>query len=76
MKIENSHDTEYIEKGVLHVPSKPYGIEDTEVLILYTPGMPVSEVSESFLSWAGMYESEERLYGFAIYNPVHGYAFR
>ena len=76
LKIENSHDTEYIEKGVLHVPSKPYGIEDTEVLILYTPGMPVSEVSESFLSWAGMYESEERLYGFAIYNPVHGYAFR
>ena len=76
LTIEGTHTQEYIDEGIRHIPSKPYGIEDTDSLILYTPGMPVSELSDDFLSWASMYEAETYLYGFAVYNPVHGYAFR
>ncbi len=69
-------DHEYIENGVRHIPSPPYGLEQTNYLILYTPGMPVSELSEDFLSWAPMYEDSIHMYGYAIFNEEKGYAFR
>lgn len=70
--LENEVGTEWIEDGVLHIASDPYGLTDGENFILYTPAAPLSALSEEFLSWwPGRYDMDktyETLSSYGIHN--------
>lgn len=62
---------EWIEDGVLHIASEPYGLEDSTEFLLYLPETPVAELSETFLSWwPGRWDDpkHETLDSYAICN--------
>lgn len=47
----NEVDTEEIVDGVRYVYSTAQGLTDTDKLYIYLPGKPLSELSETFISW-------------------------
>lgn len=52
---EGEEGTEYMgEDGVLYITATPYGMEGAEELLIYRPGMPVSELPEDFCGWTGL----------------------
>ncbi len=71
---------EYIEDGVLVIPSEPYGLENAGECRLYLPGMPTKDLPPEFLDWVrwdgmtgtlpfyGIYSIEDKT-GFAGYLP-------
>lgn len=69
---------EWIEDGVRYVVSMPYGFEDSEYFVLYTPEMPVDGVNEDFLFWWPLRFSEnppETLQCYGIHNIETGAGF-
>lgn len=66
--------------GVRYVYSEPYGLEDAEELLLYSPQTPAEGISEDFLNWLRMpwsWEPDEAgaLGCWGIYNVSQGYGF-
>lgn len=64
--------------GGKYVAGTAYGLTDTEKFYLYLPGKPLSELPESFLSWAGLMGSapEDRLLPFyGLYNVDQEFGF-
>lgn len=45
---------EYIEDGMKYIYSDAYGLEGGKEFLIYTPGKPLSELPETFLSWVRM----------------------
>lgn len=75
---ENGTDETWIEDDILWVASGPYGLEDGKEFLFYTPGAPMKELPEEFLSWwqyARGSEYPETLSGYGIYNKKMGYGF-
>ena len=71
-------DREWIEDGILHIASIPYGIEGGEEFIFYTPDTPISELDEGLLMWwPGRFEEvkSDTLSYYAIYNVKEQQAF-
>lgn len=69
---------EWYEDGVRYVPSDPYGLEEGESYIFYTPDTSTDGLSEEFLSWwPGRYEetTPETLSYYGILNEEMGYGF-
>ena len=62
--------------GVRWISSVPYGLENTEEVLFYLPGKPVSELPEEYVSWC-RYElfEEETLPFYGLYNQADGYGF-
>ncbi len=59
---EKEEGEEWIEDDVLYIAARPYGLEDGEEFLLYTPGVPLEEIPEEFLSWwmgRGSYQEDE-----------------
>lgn len=63
---------ETIEDGIRYITTDaPYGLENTDALLLYLPGAPVSELPEGYLSWAHlslMDEPVDALPFYGLYN--------
>ena len=59
---EKEEGEEWIEDDVLYIAARPYGLEDGEEFLFYTPGVPLEEIPEEFLSWwmgRGSYQEDE-----------------
>ena len=66
--------------GVRYVYSEPYGLEDAEELLLYSPRTPAADLPEDFLNWIrgpyGWSPTEEGTLGiWGIYSVSQGYGF-
>lgn len=77
--------TEEIKDGILYVYSDVYGLNGTEELLVYLPGMPQEELPEEYKNWVnyyltyegdgktlsfvGLYNEKEQL-GFSSYDLV------
>ena len=74
MEEEPGHET--IEDGIRIISAEPYGLADTEEVLFYLPGKPVSELPEEYVSWC-RYElfEEETLPFYGLYNWADGYGF-
>lgn len=60
------------EEGVRYVPSEPYGLTDTQELLLYLPGTPLDHLPQGFMDWmhSALYGYEgTTLPFFGLYNP-------
>ena len=59
---EKEEGEEWIEDDMLYIAARPYGLEDGEEFLFYTPGVPLEEIPEEFLSWwmgRGSYQEDE-----------------
>lgn len=50
MKVTSSNE-EYIEDDVRYVPAEPYALTGAEVVEIYLPGKPISEIDEEVQNW-------------------------
>ena len=81
---------EEIEDEIRYIYSTPYGLENTEELIVYLPGVPLAQIEDGYMDWIGhthfnqyvgtnfdWYEDYPEKLPFAgIYNPADdGYGF-
>lgn len=69
---------EWIEDGIRYIAGTPYGLEDTDELLLYLPGMPIGSLPEGFLPWSHLWdlgEDPETLPYYALYNAQGEYGF-
>ena len=76
--VTNDQDKVFYDESVQYIPSDPYGLENTNELILYAPGMPVSEMPEDCRSWLIYYEKENNVLAdgdYVLYNAQEGDAF-
>lgn len=79
---EKEEGEEWIEDDVLYIAARPYGLEDGEEFLLYTPGVPLEEIPEEFLSWwmgRGSYQedagSRQTLPCYGLFNIAAGEGF-
>lgn len=79
---EKEEGEEWIEDDVLYIAARPYGLEDGEEFLLYTPGVPLEEIPEEFLSWwmgRGSYQedggSRQTLPCYGLFNIAAGKGF-
>ena len=81
MELEHPADgTEEYADGVRYVYSEPYGLENAEELLVYSPLTPAESLPEDFLIWLrmpwGWEPEEDRTLGcWGIYNVSQGYGF-
>lgn len=72
---------EWIEDGVRYVSSEAYGLNGGTEFFLYTPEAPISDLSQSFLTWfSGPYDrsalaEDSSLGHYGLYNKSMGYGF-
>ena len=50
---EKEAGTEEVIDGIQYYYTAPYGLEDTEELLLYLPGAPLAELTQEFRGWVG-----------------------
>ncbi len=77
-RVTNDQDKVFYEEGVEYIPANPYGMDNTDELILYVPGMPISEMPEDCRSWLIYYEKENSALAdgdYVLYNAQEGDAF-
>ena len=79
---EKEEGEEWIEDDVLYIAARPYGLEDGEEFLFYTPGVPLEEIPEEFLSWwmgRGSYQedagSRQTLPCYGLFNIATGEGF-
>jgi len=69
---------DYIKDDIKYVVSEPYGLENSQDFILYSPDTPMDVLPDDCVSWlyGAMGEvPNDRLGCYVIYNPAEGYAF-
>ena len=72
IQYENEPETSEIRDGVLYLYHTAYGLTETEELVLYLPGTPISELPEDYIPWAGLYGHEGTEFPhYGLYNPGH-----
>lgn len=55
LKTEGTPGAVYFEDGIKHIYAAPYGLENADELIIYAPGIALSELPEECLSWLTAY---------------------
>ena len=79
IETEKADGKEWISDGVKYIACEPYGLEDTDSLVLYLEGRDTSDLKDDFLSWVyalGMYEEgDTNLEVSCLMNPVYQYGF-
>jgi len=72
INLEKEVGTEEIIDGVKYIYSEPYGINDAEEILIYTPEAPVKELPEGFRYWVGLRNlddlKDEHLGYYGLYN--------
>ena len=69
---------DHIKDGVRYIASEPYGFENSQSFVLYSPDTPMNALSDDCLMWLQGSRSElpiDRLGCYVLYNPVEGFAF-
>ncbi len=76
---EQEAGTREIKDGILYIYDMPYGLENTDELLVYMPGAPLAELPDEFRSWVGYYDlsyqEETQLPFYALYNETEQYGF-
>ncbi|MCR1909419.1 DUF1311 domain-containing protein [Flavonifractor plautii] len=73
---EKEAGTEEVIDGIQYYYTAPYGLEDTEELLLYLPGAPLAELTQEFRGWVGYYENtRDKLPFYALNNEAHQQGF-
>ena len=76
---EQEAGSEEILDGRRYCYSDAYGLENTENILIYLPGAPLTELSEEFRIWIGYYNIEEsgdkELPFYALNNEAQQYGF-
>ena len=76
---EQEAGSEEILDGRRYCYSDAYGLENTENILIYLPGAPLTELSEEFRIWIGYYDIEEsgdkELPFYALNNEAQQYGF-
>lgn len=69
---ENEPNTEEIKDNALYKYTEAYGLEDTEEILIYLPGVPSTELPEEFVQWIGYDKINEdgELSVYGLYNVV------
>ena len=67
---EKDGSDQFIEDETLYIMTSPYGLSLNDEIEIYTPGKPVSDLTEGFMSWMvfKMPEDAKELPEIAIYN--------
>jgi hypothetical protein len=75
--LENEPDTQEIIDEMLYIYTEAVGIGEGDEFRLYLPDMPISELSEDYLSWArqALSEDAETLGIYGLYNTTEGAGF-
>ena len=72
IQYEREPGTSEIRDGILYSYGTAYGLTETEELVLYLPGTPISQLPEDFIPWAGLYGVDgTELPHYGLYNPGH-----
>lgn len=67
---------QWIEDGVLHIATEPYGLSGSQQFILFIPSTPVNELPSDARSWSnGAIPSYGTLGCYALYNTAEGTTF-
>lgn len=75
----NEPDTSEIKDDILYRYTTPYGLDETDSLLVYLPGAPLAELPEGYRSWVGYYylenttDTELPFYG--LYNEAEAEGF-
>ncbi len=78
LSVTETEGKEWIVDRVRYVTSQPYGIEDSEHFVFYTPETPIKDLDEDFLFWWPLIfkeEPPETLQCYGIYNIDVGVGF-
>ena len=79
LNINTEKSEEWIEGETKYVPSKPYGMENCEMFMLYLPGTNVTQFPEDFLSWWQKYmtasDKPTNLDCYALHNTEESLVF-
>lgn len=68
--------TEEIREGILYCYISAYGLDQAQELLLYLPGAPLADMTEDFLHWVNLHNTElTELPFYALYDPQSGNAF-
>lgn len=71
LEMEGEVGEVYYENGTKYIRTEPYGFDDAEEFIIYSPGIAISELPEEFLPWLSGFidvTSTETLPCYGIYN--------
>ena len=72
---EKEAGTEEVIDGIQYYYTAPYGLEDTEELLLYLPGAPLAELTQEFRGWVDHGDQGEALLSYALNNEAHQQGF-
>ena len=73
---EKEGSDRYIEDGMLHILTDPYGLSLGDSIEILLPGTPYKDLTEGFLSWMiWQIEEGKDLPEIAIYNTTNEYVF-
>lgn len=75
----NEPDTSEIKDDTLYHYTTPYGLDETDSLLVYLPGAPLAELPEGYRSWVGYYYLENTtdttLPYYGLYNEAEAEGF-
>ena len=72
---EKEAGTEEVIDGIQYYYTAPYGLEDTEELLIYLPGAPLGELPQEFRGWVDHGDQGEALLSYALNNEAHQQGF-
>lgn len=78
IETKDAEGEEWIKDGIKYITSVPYGLDEGEDFILYTPDKKTADLSEEFLSWWPLrYEAEDykTLSVYGLHNLETDYGF-
>lgn len=78
IRTEQEPGLERIEDGIKYIYTTPYGLDDTDTILIYTPDAPVKMLPQEFMSWMmGVPDADrsETLGSYALCNEKTGYGF-
>lgn len=80
INITTKNKEEWVENGILYLPTDPYGLEEGKEFLLYAPETPTASLSKEFLSWWPLrysYDEDvpDTLTRYGLYNIEMGYGF-
>lgn len=65
----------WIDEGIRYIPSGPYGLEETDEMLVFLPFTEVSKLPEAFVEWVSMplavdFKEVGSIDFYGLYNPV------
>lgn len=75
LNIDTKKDMEWIEDGILYIPSSAHGLEGQTEFVLYTPDTPVDALPEDAYMWSPPEFDGSTIGCYALYGLDEGFTF-